>query len=203
MSSPGQPTFDESGIVPYVESNALTFYWIPPSGATPDSYILSSFQDLNSPYTIPFTSTVYTVNGLINGQLYTYDIRASKAGVLSPPSVYATVQPSIPPNPPINIQVSTINSSSALVSWTRASVRDSSLIRGYCINGIPEGQIVNLETLPLPTSTTGISVEPFRQNVNIFYNNRPSSLLVQAVTDGGYSTEAYAPFIKNDYITHF
>lgn len=166
---------------PWPESGAITFYWRPPTsdgGSPVTKYTLASVaaaytQDLDP--STPF----YRVTGLTNGTDYTFTITATNAIGTSLPATFRTVQPGVIPFGPSTVVASTLNTSTALVTWNLSTIANEGASKWFLITVLP--------------STTGLS--SYTKSAYIFERARTLQLpstnifyqfLVQSINDGGY-----------------
>jgi len=174
-----------SQIKPKARDQQITYYWSQPTGGTPTDYILTVGA---TPYTIPYPETSYTVTGLTNGTEYTANIVASNGGGTSAPAYYRTVQPGFKPDPPTNIIVIKLTTSSALVSWTAPIYTGQATIKWYLVKAVSN----NILDPVIRLSVYGYSRKWLVTNLN------PAStytFTVYAVNNPGYSVGASSSYI--------
>lgn len=134
MSAPSAPGIDGW---PTCLQTSIRFWWqAPASGAPLTKYTLacaaiSYSQDLSGDV------LSYTVTGLTAGTEYEFTLAATNTTGIGPALTFPKVGTGLVPFGPTAATVSTVNASTALVSWTPSTIANQAPIRGYFVTAIP------------------------------------------------------------------
>jgi hypothetical protein len=134
MSAPSAPIV---GGWPTCLQTSIRFWWqAPATGAPLTKYTLAcsaiSFsQDLSA------NLATYTVTGLTAGTEYQFTLTATNTTGTGPALAFPRVGVGLVPFGPTAATVSTVNTSTALVSWTPSTIANQAPIRGYFVTAIP------------------------------------------------------------------
>lgn len=168
---------------PECTNQQIRFYWLAPSsnGGSPILKYTLFCSEIAYSQDVSANVQDVRVTGLTNGVEYTFKVTATNAIGTSEIATYPTVQPGISPFGPSIATVSTLNVSTAYLSWTPSSFTGEGKLRAYVIQGLP--------------SSTGISSffttqDPFKTTLTVpgLSTNNYYQFLVRGVNDIGYSS---------------
>ena len=177
MSVPSAPILDQW---PTCLQTSIQYWWRPPvSGAPLIKYTLAC-QAIAYSQDIASNVTNYTVTGLTAGTEYIFTLTATNATGVGPVATFPTVAAGLPPFGPSAATVSTINSTTALVSWTASTIANQAPIRWYVVTGLPSSSAA---------SSFYKTQYPYNNSVTIggLSTNTYYRFLVQGVGAPGYS----------------
>lgn len=175
---PGVPTIRRN---PLASANKLEFYWQAPTvngGSPVSSYTLLCSSISYS--TILGPQNFYAVvSSLTNQTDYTFQLAATNAIGTGAYVPFTTVQPGNPSAGPTNVQISSLNLSTALITWNFSTNTNESNITWFKVAMIPQ---------PQAHSTIKIAVYPNQRSTIITnissYTNY--NFQVQAISPAGY-----------------
>jgi hypothetical protein len=175
------PTAPITDIWPSCSSGQIRFIWRPPTSDGGDPITKYTLACTAIAYSQDVSANVasFTVTGLTNGTDYAFTVTATNAIGASPVASFPVVQPGARPFGPTVATVSTLNASTALITWTPSTIAAQGSTRGYIILCYP--------------STTAMS--SFSETQDEFYSsmtftglstNTYYRFLVQGINDVGY-----------------
>ena len=180
MSAPSVPVIEAR---PYPSSaTSIVFYWGPPTsdGGSPITKYTLACSAISFSQDISANQSAYEVTGLTAGTEYEFTITATNTNGTSPVATYISVQPGVIPFGPTLATASTLNESTALVTWNLSTIANEGAPKWFLITVYP--------------STTSMS--SYEKSSYIFERARtfqvPSTnvyyrYLVQAINDTDYS----------------
>lgn len=175
---PGVPTIRRN---PVASANKLEFYWQAPqnNGNSPiNSYTLLCSSISYS--TILGPQNFYAVvSSLTNQTNYTFQLAATNAIGTGAYVPFTTVQPGNPSAGPSNVQVSSLNLSTAIITWNFSTNTNESNITWFKVAMIPQPEAhstIRLAVYPTQRSTIITNISSYTN-----YNFQ-----VQAISPAGY-----------------
>lgn len=170
---PLPPLLNKRNIRPVCRPSTIQFWW----EANP-STIASNFRlvcdGINGISTFTQLNT-FQITGLNDGSTYSNFVSALNNTGESDPSFFRTVQPGLKPDPPINPNIITTSSNSALISWSPPPILPSATIKWYLVKDLNTNMRYN---------TIGIN-----NSINIRdLSPGPHQFTIAAINDPGYST---------------
>lgn len=197
MTAPGAPLPNSW---PQCSDSQIEFFWEPPAsdGGSPITHYTLACSDIAFSQDISANVPSYLVTGLTNATPYTFTITATNSFGTGPATTYPTVEPGFIPFGPSAATVSTLNVSTALVSWTPSTIAGEGRTRTYVIECYPSSLTMS------SFSKTKNSYQNFvtfdNLSTNVYYK-----FLVLGVNDVGYCNPfAYTEtlgFGVNDVVT--
>ena len=187
-SSPLQPTATAGN------AQATVTWSIPPTnGGSPiTGYVVTSSPGGRTCMTTG--GLTCTVTGLTNGQLYTFEVRATNAIGTGPAGTSNPATPSGPPSAPV-APGATRGNAQATVTWSTPSSNGGSPITGYTVTASP-GSRTCLTTGTLTCTVTGlVNGTPYTFSITATNKNGdgPASTVTSAVTPAGPPPAALNP----------
>jgi hypothetical protein len=178
MSAPSAPQIVPR---PRPTTSSIQFFWQPPASDGGSPIIKYTLESVSPAFSqdISANQSTYTVTGLSAGTFYTFTLTATNAVGTSSPATFRTVQVGTTTFGPTQASVSTLNASTALVTWNISTVASAASIEWITVRCIPSTPAMSsFVTTEYPynfsTLVEGLST-------NIYYR-----FLVQAVNDIGY-----------------
>jgi hypothetical protein len=175
------PTAPIADIWPSCSSGQIRFFWRPPTsdGGDPITKYTLACTAISFSQDLSANVTNYTATGLTNATDYAFTITATNAIGASPAASFPVVQPGARPFGPQQATVSTLNTSTALVTWTPSTITAQGSTRGYIILCYPSTTAMSSfsetqDEFYSSMTFTGLST-------NIYYR-----FLVQGINDVGY-----------------
>jgi hypothetical protein len=170
---------------PQVSTGQITFYWRAPAsdGGDPITKYTLSCAAISYSQDVSATRLDFTVTGLTDKTDYVFQITATNGVGASPATTFPVVQPGATPFGPSVATASTLNTSTALVSWTPSTLATEGALRAYSVQVIPSTPAI---------SSYFITMFPFKSTMAIagLSTNTYYQFLVRGVNDAGYC----APF---------
>jgi hypothetical protein len=162
---------------------SIQFFWNTPSQGSPLQKYTIACAAISYSQDVSANVNDFTVTGLTAGTEYDFTITATNATGTGPAAAFPQVAAGLLPFGPSQASVSTINETSALVTWTPSTIANETPVRWYVITAQPStaGASTLVQTEYFYNTSTffkGVST-------NIFYR-----YLVQGVGAAGYC----APF---------
>ena len=170
---------------PQVSTGQVTFYWRLPASDGGDAitkYTLSCAA-ISYSQDVSATRLDFTVTGLTDKTDYLFQITATNGVGASPAASFPIVQPGAIPFGPTVATASTLNESTAVVSWTPSTLATEGALRAYSVQVIPSTPAI---------SSYFITMFPFKSTMAIagLSTNTYYQFLVRGINDVGYC----APF---------
>jgi hypothetical protein len=176
MSAPSVPLIVPR---PRPTTTSIQFYWEPPAtGAPITKYTLASVSPAYS-QDISANVATYTVTGLSAGTDYTFTLTATNANGTSDPATFRTVQVGTTTFGPQYATVSTMNTSTALVTWNLSTIAAAGRTEWIMIRAFPSTTAMSSFVVTEEPSNFSTVVEGL--STNTYYQ-----FLVQAINDIGY-----------------
>jgi hypothetical protein len=170
---------------PQVSTGQITFYWRAPAsdGGDPITKYTLSCAAISYSQDVSATRLDFTVTGLTDKTDYVFQVTATNGIGASPAATFPVVQPGATPFGPTVATASTLNTSTALVSWTPSTLATEGALRAYSVQVIPSTPAI---------SSYFITMFPFKSTMAIagLSTNTYYQFLVRGVNDVGYC----APF---------
>jgi hypothetical protein len=170
---------------PQVSTGQITFYWRAPAsdGGDPITKYTLSCAAISYSQDVSATRLDFIVTGLTDKTDYVFQITATNGIGASPAATFPVVQPGATPFGPTVATASTLNTSTALVSWTPSTLATEGSLRAYSVQVIPSTPAI---------SSYFITMFPFKSTMAIagLSTNTYYQFLVRGVNDVGYC----APF---------
>ena len=178
MSAPSAPITD---IWPQCSNQQIKFFWRPPAsnGGNPVTKYTLACSDIAYSQDLSANVGNFLVTGLTNATTYTFTITATNINGTGPAGTFASVQPGFIPFGPSEATLSTINTSTALVTWTPSTVAGEGRIRTYVIQGFPSSLAMSSFSKTKNSYQNFVTFENL--STNIYYR-----FLVRGVNDVGY-----------------
>jgi hypothetical protein len=184
MAAPSVPTINPQ---PLAEDQQLSFDW-EGQPSVDNYYIYDTPATLLA--TVPGSASITTVTGLTNGQTYNAYIVASNANGVSDPAYFRPFQPGLPPTvAPLNVSVTLVNGSNALVEWTPSGESLAAPIQWYAIEAISDDPAAS----NFRYTTDGL--KPETTQIITGLNYYIYQFTVQGVNCPGYSPPGYTSTI--------
>ena len=167
---------------PLCRDEEITFYWQPPAsngGSAITGYTLYC-PALSIALPLPSNVLSYTVTGAPNQVDYAFSITATNSTGEGPAADFRTVQSGSVPQGSTYATVSTVNESTARVTWDLSTIATEAQVKWMRIRGIPS----TIGVSSFSWATYPSRFESIRTNLstNCYYQ-----FAVQAVNDVGYS----------------
>jgi len=179
MATPGVPTLQYR---PVGSLNTLEFWWSYPQDDGGTNNILYYTLQCSSAgvSTVMDPSSFYgIVSSLTNQKTYTFQLNATNDIGDGPNDTFNSVQPGNPPAGPTNVQVSTINMSTALVTWNYSTNANEANIEWFKVSMMPLiGSTIKYAVYPDQTSTIITNISTYTSY----------KFQVQAINPAGYDT---------------
>ena len=163
----------------------MVFYWAAPAsdGGSPiTKYTLASAA---LAFSVDISANVYTYtrSGLTDKVDYTFTLTATNAVGTSPVATFRTVQTGAAPYGPTTATLSTLNASTAYITWNISTIASQAAVRWVKIRGYPSTSgmssfVWNTYPFKLADTRTGLSTNTYYQ------------FSVQAGNDAGQSLPA-------------
>lgn len=178
MSVPSAPQIEER---PWPSSGSIRFYWSPPAsdGGSPILYYTLACASISFSEQITAPAGTRTVSGLTNGTEHVFTLTATNANGTGPAATFISVQPGVIPFGPSVATASTLNSSTALVTWDLSTIVNE---------GAPKWLLITVYPSTPTLSSYEKSAYIYERartfqvpSTNIYYR-----YLVQAINDTGY-----------------
>ena len=166
---------------PVASANKLEFYWQAPqnNGGIPVSSYTLLCSSMSYSTILGPQNYYAVVSSLTNQTDYTFQLAATNAIGTGPYIPFTIVQPGNPSAGPTNVQVSTINMSTALVTWNFSTNTNESNIEWFKVAMIPQvGSTIKYAVYPNQTST-------IIRNISTYTNYK---FHVQAISPAGYDS---------------
>jgi hypothetical protein len=176
MSAPSVPLIVPR---PRPTTTSIQFYWEPPATGGPiTKYTLACASPAYS-QDISANVATYTVTGLTAGTDYTFTLTATNANGTSDPATFRTVQVGTTTFGPQYATVSTMNTSTALVTWNLSTIAAAGRTEWIMIRAFPSTNAMSSFVVTEEPSNFSTVVEGL--STNTYYR-----FLVQAINDIGY-----------------
>ena len=178
MSAPSAPNIE---LRPWPEDGAITFYWQPPSSDGGSPIINYTLAEAAAAYTqdISAGTPFYRVSGLTNNTNYTFTLTATNAIGTSPAATFRTVQPGVLPFGPSTATVSTLNISTALITWNLSTIANEGTPKWFVVTVLPS-------TASISSYTKSSYIFERARTLQMPSTNIRYQFLVQAINDTGY-----------------
>jgi hypothetical protein len=175
------PTAPITDVWPQCSAGQIHFFWNNPStdGGSPITKYTLSCTALSYSQDISATRLDHTVTGLTDETDYAFTITATNAIGTSPAASFPVVQAGTQPFGPATATVSTLNVSTALVSWTPSTLTTEGALRAYLVQVLPSTPAI---------SSYFVTTFPFKSTMTVtgLSTNNYYQFLVRGVNDVGY-----------------
>ena len=186
MATPAKPNIQ---IHPWAFPNSLQFNWTPSPNVSSYTLICSSIEFSQSYNSSTFTALVSDLN---NNQDYTFQLATSNSTAISKYIPFLTVEPGYPSQGATNIVASTVNSTTALVSWSYSTNVNECRARYFAVSAVPS--TVSLSTYVYIAYPDQRSFQILNLEPTMSY-----TFLVQAITDAAWAypfSYSYSPLLE-------
>lgn len=177
------PTAPQIEVRPLCSDQEITFFWQPPTsdGGSPILHYTLACPEI--PYTQDISANVpfFRVTGLTNQVDYTFTLTATNSIGTGPAATYRTVQTGTTPFGPTLATVSTLNISTAFLSWNLSTIANEAEPKWIVIKAYPSSLAMSSFKQTQYATKTSSCVESL--STNTYYQ-----FLVQSVNDVGYCT---------------
>ena len=134
MSAPSAPRIQAS---PVCGLTTIKFFWdSPASGAPLEKYTLAC-SAMSYTQDVSGDMTDFTVTGLTAGTEYDFTITATNATGTGPAAAFPRVAAGVRPFGPSEATASTVNTTTALVTWTPSTIANEAPTRWYILTAQP------------------------------------------------------------------
>ena len=176
MSLPSAPTIPDW---PMCGQTTIQFFWNTPSQGSPFEKYTIACSALSYSQDVSANVNDFTVTGLTAGTEYDFTITATNATGTGPAAAFPQVAAGLLPFGPSQASVSTINDTSALVTWTPSTIANQAPTRWYIVTALPS----------TAGASTLVQTEYF-YNTSTFFKGLSTNVsyrfLVQGVGSPGY-----------------
>lgn len=166
---------------PRPSTGSAQFYWQPPGsdGGSPIIRYTLACAAIAFTQDISATESTYTATGLPNKVDLTFTLTATNAVGTGPAATFRTIQAGTTPFGPATATLSTINVSTALITWSPSTVATEALVKWYRIYGVPSSLTMSSFSLTQKNYRFASIAGPL--STNTYYQ-----FLVQGINDVGY-----------------
>jgi Fibronectin type III domain len=177
---PAAPPAPPTAVEAVAGDESATVAWVPGGGGAPTSYRVT-YAGRSQPLDVPGDQVSVDVDGLTNGDEYTFEVWAvNDVGESARVSSNAVTPNDEVPGAPTGVRAETTESAAATVSWSEADGRGND-IAGYVVTASPGGATLEVAGEATSADVTGLT------------NDTAYTFTVTALNDLGNQSEPSAP----------
>jgi len=154
---------------------------MPPAsdGGSPILYYTLACASISLSIQIPAPATTRTVSGLTNGTEHQFTITATNANGTGPAATFLSVQPGVLPFGPSLATLSSLNASTAIVTWNLSTIANEGASKWFVVTVLPS-------TASMSSYEKSAYIYERARTFQIPSTNISYRFLVQAINDTGY-----------------